>query len=172
MATGDLAAFAELYDQFVDRVYRYVYLRTGSHSEAEALTEEVFLKLWEGLRHSGCQEPFLLSLYGLSHTLSIENARREQRAAFLSGDQPADALPIRTGRFAGRPGADRQARALGLLTPDYQQILVLKFIEGLRDDQIGRIMGESEQAVRVLQVRALLSLSLFGGISVSAHEFR
>ena len=45
----DPHAFGELYDRFLERVYRYLYFRTGSHPEAEDLAEQVFLKAWEAI---------------------------------------------------------------------------------------------------------------------------
>src|SRR5258708_38337474 len=49
VVSRDPNAFGELYDRFVERVYRYLYFRAGSHPEAEDLTEQVFLKAWEAI---------------------------------------------------------------------------------------------------------------------------
>lgn len=60
--------------------------------------------------------------------------------------------------LAQRPDADLIAGALASLTAQQQQVTVMKFIEGLSNDQIAAIMGKREGAIRVLQMRALLRL--------------
>jgi RNA polymerase sigma-70 factor (ECF subfamily) len=60
--------------------------------------------------------------------------------------------------LAQRLDADLIARALIQLTAEQQRVIVLKFIEGLDNDQIARIMDKREGAIRALQMRALLSL--------------
>ena len=54
--------------------------------------------------------------------------------------------------------ADLLARALGELTPDQQQVIVMKFLEGLDNEQIAETMDKREGAIRALQMRALMSL--------------
>lgn len=53
---GDTEAFGELYSLYLDRIYRYIFYRVGNQMEAEDLTEQVFLKVWNALeryRHEG-----------------------------------------------------------------------------------------------------------------------
>jgi RNA polymerase sigma-70 factor, ECF subfamily len=157
----DAAAFGEIYDRFVERVYRYLYFRTGSQPEAEDLTEQVFLKAWEAIgRYRWQGRPFLAWLYRLAHNTHIDHVRAQKPTTSLNNDErPVElASPAASAELARTLDADLLARALGQLTPDQQQVIVMKFIEGLDNEQIALGMGKREGAIRALQMRALMSL--------------
>jgi RNA polymerase sigma-70 factor (ECF subfamily) len=150
-----------LYDLFVERVYRYLFFRTGSHPEAEDLTEQVFLKAWEAIERYRWQgRPFLAWLYRLAHNTHIDHVRTQKPTTSLnSGDRPLEVPSTSAARDLSRAlDADLLARALGQLTPDQQQVIVLKFLEGLDNEQIAHSMEKREGAIRALQMRALMSL--------------
>jgi RNA polymerase sigma-70 factor (ECF subfamily) len=161
VATHDADAFGELYDRFVERVYRYLYFRTGSHPEAEDLTEQVFLKAWEAIgRYRWQGRPFLAWLYRLAHNVHIDHVRSTRPTTSLSNDQrpldiPSPSAPLELARALD---AEMLAGALNELTFEQQQVIVMKFIEGLDNEQIAQTMDRREGAIRALQMRALLSL--------------
>jgi RNA polymerase sigma-70 factor, ECF subfamily len=161
VATHDARAFGELYDRFVERVYRYLYFRTGSHPEAEDLTEQVFLKAWEAIgRYRWQGRPFLAWLYRLAHNAHIDHVRSHKPTTSLTNDQrpidvPSQSASIELGRTLD---ADVIAGALAHLTVEQQQVIVMKFIEGLDNEQIAQTMDKREGAIRALQMRALISL--------------
>lgn len=161
VASHDADAFGELYDRFVERVYRYLYFRTGSHPEAEDLTEQVFLKAWEAIgRYRWQGRPFLAWLYRLAHNAHIDQVRSSRPTTPLSADE-------RTLELASHSASNEMARtldaqvladALCQLTPEQQQVIIMKFIEGLDNEQIAQTMDRREGAIRALQMRALMSL--------------
>jgi RNA polymerase sigma-70 factor, ECF subfamily len=157
----DPHAFGEIYDRFVDRVYRYLYFRTGSHPEAEDLAEQVFLKAWEAIgRYRWQGRPFLAWLYRLAHNTHIDHVRTQRPTLSLNNSDhpvelPSSAAAVELSRALD---SDLLARALRQLTQDQQQVIVLKFIEGLDNSQIAESMDKREGAIRALQMRALMSL--------------
>lgn len=161
VVSRDSDAFGELYDLFVERVYRYLYFRTGSHPEAEDLTEQVFLKAWEAIgRYRWQGRPFLAWLYRLAHNAHIDYVRSQKPTTSLNNDDhpvelPSSAAAVELSRALD---ADLLARALGELTPDQQQVIVMKFLEGLDNEQIAQNLAKREGAIRALQMRALMSL--------------
>lgn len=161
VADRDPTAFGELYDLFVDRVYRYLYFRTGQRAEAEDLTEQVFLKAWEAIgRYRWQGRPFLAWLYRLAHNVHIDHVRKQRPTTSLTDDNhpidvPSEVAATELGR---RLDADLIARALAQLTTEQRRVIVLKFIEGLGNAEIACIMNKREGAIRALQMRALLSL--------------
>ena len=161
VVSRDSDAFGELYDLFVERVYRYLYFRTGSHPEAEDLTEQVFLKAWEAIgRYRWQGRPFLAWLYRLAHNAHIDHVRSQKPTTSLNSDErpvelPSSAAAVELSRALD---ADLLARALGELTPDQQQVIVMKFLEGLDNEQIAQNLAKREGAIRALQMRALMSL--------------
>ena len=157
----DPNAFGELYDRFVERVYRYLYFRTGSHPEAEDLTEQVFLKAWEAIgRYRWQGRPFLAWLYRLAHNTHIDHVRTQKPTLSLNNDErPVElASAAAAVELARTLDADLLARALGQLTLDQQQVIVMKFLEGLDNEQIAQTLDKREGAIRALQMRALMSL--------------
>jgi len=161
VAARDARAFGELYDRFVERVYRYVYFRTGSHTEAEDLTEQVFLKAWEAIgRYRWQGRPFLAWLYRLAHNAHIDHVRSQRPTTSLTNDErPLDlASPSASVELGRALDAEVIAGALAELTIEQQQVIVMKFIEGLDNEQIAQLMDKREGAIRALQMRALMSM--------------
>src|SRR6266571_4429377 len=115
----DSNAFGELYDRFVERVYRYLYFRTGSHPEAEDLTEQVFLKAWEAMgRYRWQGRPFLAWLYRLAHNAHVDHVRSQKPTTSLNNDErPVELASAAAAVELKRAlDADLLARALGELT--------------------------------------------------------
>lgn len=161
VVSRDPNAFGELYDRFVERVYRYLYFRAGSHPEAEDLTEQVFLKAWEAIgRYRWQGRPFLAWLYRLAHNTHIDHVRTQKPTLSLNNDEhPVELASAAAAVELGRTlDADLLARALAQLTLDQQQVIVMKFIEGLDNEQIAQTLNKREGAIRALQMRALMSL--------------
>lgn len=161
VATRDQAAFGFLYDRYVDRVYRYLYYRSGNHTEAEDLTELVFLKAWEAIDRFQWQgRPFLAWLYRLAHNVLIDHVRSRRPTTTLDdAEHPIDPPSESASRDLARPlDADLLARAVCHLTDEQQQVIILKFIDGLDNEQIARVLDKREGSIRALQMRALQSL--------------
>ena len=161
VVSRDPNAFGELYDRFVERVYRYLYFRTGSQQEAEDLTEQVFLKAWEAIgRYRWQGRPFLAWLYRLAHNAHIDHVRTRKPTTSLNNDErPLElASSAAAVELARALDAEVLARALAQLTAEQQQVIVMKFIDGVDNEQIAQSMGKREGAIRALQMRALMSL--------------
>jgi RNA polymerase sigma-70 factor (ECF subfamily) len=159
----DQAAFADLYELHVDRVYRYVYYRTANRTEAEDLTEQVFLQAWAAIERFQWQgKPFLAWLYTVAHNVVINWRRRAAPTVSVSLDQP-DAVvqvesPIATQAMSRWIDADLLAHAIRRLTPEQQQVITLKFLDGYDTARIAQIMNKREGTIRALQLRALQSM--------------
>lgn len=161
--SGDSEAFAQLYDAYVERVYRYIYFRVSEDSDTEDLVSQVFLKAWENLgRYKAGSSPFIAWLYTIARNLVIDHYRStkedvpiEDAAALPSDlDGPDDAAQTRFDLQAMRD-------ALQFLTGDQRQVLILKFIAGLPNRNIAKIMKKQEGTIRGLQMRALQTLSRY-----------
>jgi RNA polymerase sigma-70 factor (ECF subfamily) len=156
------AAFGELYERHVKRIYNYIYYRTGNHHDAEDLTARVFQR---ALRHAGRFEdkgvPVSAWLYRIAHNL-VANFHRDRSR------RPV--VPIEDRVLVSESGAQPEAKAIESeeirsllghvhgLAPDRQQLLILKFVERLPNAEIGEIMGRTEGAIKSLYHRTLNSL--------------
>jgi len=161
--SGDSQAFAKLYDAYVERVSRYIYFRVSEAIDTEDLVSQVFLKAWENLdRYKIGTSPFIAWLYTIARNLVIDHYRTKKDSLPL---EEAIALPS----DMEMPDEEAQTRfdlqamrdALQFLTSDQQQALILKYIAGLPNDSIAKIMNKQEGTVRGLQMRALQTLSKY-----------
>jgi RNA polymerase sigma-70 factor (ECF subfamily) len=156
----DQAAFAELYNAYVEKIYKYIYYKVGNAPDAEDLCEQVFLKAWEAIgRYTWCGYPFSSWLYKLAHNVVVDHYRTRRETmpldtAFATSDEPVD--PDTT--LQQMVEAAELREAINQLTAEQRQVIALKFIEGYENTEIAQMMNKKEGAIRALQYRALRSL--------------
>jgi RNA polymerase sigma-70 factor (ECF subfamily) len=138
-----------------------VFFRVTDEQTAEDLTAQVFTKAWEKLDHykpSGA--PFIAWLYTIARNIVIDFYRTRKETVDLEdavsiahdGPQPEDQVAL---HFE----VEELRIALQQLTADQQQVVVLKFINGLSTEEIAQQLGKRTGAIRALQMRALQSLA-------------
>ncbi len=161
-AKRDADAFGQLYERYVDRIYNYIYYRTGDQHEAEDLTARVFYRAlghMDEYRQRGA--PFAAWLYRIAHNL-VANWHRDRSRRH---DVRLDDIMAIAEKGDGPERLAEQAEeahtlldAMGHLPAERQQLLILKFAEGLSNAEIARIMGRSEGAIKSLYHRTLIAL--------------
>ena len=161
-AEGDADAFSELYMRHFDRIYRYAYYKTGHVTTAEDLTEKTFLKAWEAMgRYEQQSCGFLGWLYHIARNVVTDHYRTQKDTVSL------EALPVSLELVGGGTPEEMVARqeevkrlqaAIAQLPDEQQQVVVLRFIEGISHADVAAIIGKSEGASRVVQCRALAAL--------------
>ncbi|HKZ45068.1 MAG TPA: sigma-70 family RNA polymerase sigma factor [Anaerolineales bacterium] len=159
---GDRDAFGFLYERYVDRIYNYIYYRTGNIHDAEDITARVFYRALHHIhRYTDRGVPFSAWLYRIAHNL-VANWHRDR-----SRKQEISLTEVPTITFKGKAPEqslmqseerDNLLRLIRNLTPDRQNLIILKFIDHLSNAEIGQIIGRSEGAVKSLYHRTLLSL--------------
>ncbi len=159
---GDSEAFGMLYEAYVDRIFSYVYYRTGNLYDAEDLTARVFQRAMKHIvNYQDRGVPFSAWLYRIAHNLVAnwhrDRSRRKEipitEAMFLtSSTEHPEAAIVRTEE------QEALLRIIRTLPPDRQHLLILKFVERLSNAEIGKIMGRSEGAIKSLYHRTLLAL--------------
>jgi RNA polymerase sigma-70 factor (ECF subfamily) len=157
---GSVEAFAALYDRYLVRVYRHVYYHLGNRSDAEDITQQVFLRAWQAMpRYRPTDVPLVGWLLTIAHNLVVSFYRRTR------DERPLDLDPVAGADWSDPEREllrtyDRAAvrRAILRLKPDYQRVIVLRFVEGFGYDAIAAILGKTEGNVRMIQHRALAEL--------------
>lgn len=160
-AKQDPEAFGAIYDEYVDRVYSYIVRRVGDRSVAEDLTSETFFRALRSLKsyqHSG--QTILAWLYRIASNQVTDHFRAAKPNLPL---EEAWAVPERSeaGPEAKALQSDQQRTILAAvqrLSPDQQDVILLRFSGGLRLKEIAEAVGKSENAVKQLLFRALGSL--------------
>lgn len=160
-ARTERAAFSELYERYAPRIFAYLYYRTGSTQDAEDLTARVFVR---ALRRMEDYEPrgtdFSAWLFTIAHNLLANWYRDRGRRP----QQPLDTAPQIAIESDLQQSVERAEeaeavrRAVATLSPDRQELIFLKYVEGRPNREIGRILGKSEGAVKSALVRTLAAL--------------
>ena len=154
---GDRAAFAELYDTYVDSVYRYLLYRVREASDAEDLTSEVFTRAFANIHRYRWQgKSFLAWLYTIARNAVTDRRRRERPTVDLdTAYGVAEDGPTAHDRSVLGEQIGALRGALRYLTTEQQQVLALRFEADLSSREVARVMGKNEGAIRALQFRAL-----------------
>lgn len=159
---GDRDAFGQLYERYIDRIFNYVYYRTGNLHDAEDLTARVFQRAMNHIKnYTDRGVPFSAWLYRIAHNLVANWHRdRSRRQEIPINDVPI--LPSKGDHpernLVHSQEQDALLRLIRRLPSERQNLLILKFVENMSNAEIGAIMGRSEGAVKSLYHRTLLAL--------------
>jgi RNA polymerase sigma-70 factor (ECF subfamily) len=158
----DKEAFAELYEAYFDKIYRYIVLKTGDRTEAEDMTQQVFLKALKSLPAYKYKDvPFSAWLYRIAHNQMVDHFRRSGRQQSceltdeITPDDPEGNPEHQTELKINIEGLVKATRQL---TRAQQEVIALRFSSDLPVAEVARLMGRSEGAVKALQHSAVLAL--------------
>ncbi|MGZ4591364.1 MAG: ECF subfamily RNA polymerase sigma factor, BldN family [Actinomycetes bacterium] len=160
---GDGEAFGQIYDRYVDSVYRYLYYRVGSHPLAEDLTSETFVRAlrridsfrWQG-KDIGAWFVTIARNLVTDHFKSSRFRLEVSTADMLDADRADEGIEdtvldhLRNAELLG---------AVQQLKPEQQECIVLRFLQGLSVAETAEVMRRSEGAVKQLQLRAVRTLA-------------
>ena len=162
----DRAAFAPLYQQYVDPVFRYCLRRLGSRESAEDATSQVFTKVLAGLPgYRAERSSFRSWLFAVSHNVLVdfERARRPQQDLDMA-DLIADPDPGPEDAALSAESRREVQLLLASVPPDQRRVLELR-LAGLTTAEIAQALGMTPNAVRVSQFRAMTRLRLVMGLA-------
>jgi RNA polymerase sigma-70 factor (ECF subfamily) len=156
----DAVALTQIYETNFDKIYRYIVLKIGDRTEAEDMTQQVFLKAlqsissykWKGM-------PFSSWLYRIAHNQIVDYFRKKSR-------RPTEQLDESMPDSGGNPvhiveqniQIEEVAEATKQLTRAQQEVISLRFAGELSIAEVAKAMGRSEGAVKALQHSAILAL--------------
>jgi RNA polymerase sigma-70 factor (ECF subfamily) len=169
----DAAAFGELYDFYLPRIYGFVARRVGERAAAEDLTAMTFERALATVRRGDFRnESFGGWLYRVASNAIVDHVRRGRRTIPLSPDRPgaspgeADGTGVEsrlgddaaTAAFAAALDRDVLRRALLRLGEPHRRLIVLKYFDGLETDELCAALGCSRPTFAVKLHRALRAL--------------
>jgi RNA polymerase sigma-70 factor (ECF subfamily) len=157
---GDTWAFGMIFDHYHDAVYRFIASRVQRPSDAEDLTQHVFVKALEALpRYEARGVPFGGWLFRLARNAVIDHVRTRHEHAELDavvgwahGESGPDEIAV------VRQELDAVGTALASLTDEQREAIALRFFAGLSAREAAEAMGKQEGTVRGLQFRAIAAL--------------
>ena len=157
-ASGEVEAFGRLYSNHVERIYRYVFYQVRDKMTAEDITEEVFIKAWRAIDScKGKEDTFSAWLYRIAHNCTIDVLRKRQKQLVTEIEPTVEASHPQP-EIEAEPKRRELLEAIAYLPQNQRQVITLKFIEELDNQEIGQVMGKNQGAIRILQMRALATL--------------
>ena len=164
----DSAAFGELYDWYLPRMFAFVARRVRDRAAAEDITAMTFERALTAVRRDDFRnESFGGWLYRVASNAIVDQARRERRAVpfgMRASDMPANADADEPGdetamaAFAAAIDRDQLRRALESIPAQHRQVLVLRFLDGLEHAEVAAVLGCSRSTAAVRVHRALRTL--------------
>jgi RNA polymerase sigma-70 factor (ECF subfamily) len=156
----DQEAFAQLYEEHFDKIYRYLVLRIGDKMEAEDMTQQVFLKAlqsissfkWKGVSFSAW-------LYRIAHNQAVDFLRRKTRRTTVPLAESLAASDVDPQLDVERKlDIEQLISATRQLTKAQREVIALRFTSDLSVAEVAEVMGKSEGAVKALQHSAVVAL--------------
>ena len=152
--------FSKIYDRYIDKIYRFIFLKVSSQEIAQDLTSETFLRGWESFKNGTKIENPQAFLYQIARNLVTDHYREKGRTQIVS----AEFVPIVDPRqnleekSLLNSDIDNVKMALASLPEEYQDVIIWHYLDDLPIPEIAVMLDRTEEATRVLLSRALQAL--------------
>ncbi len=156
----DQVALTQLYEENFDRIYRYIVLKIGDRTEAEDMTQQVFLNAMQSISSYNWKGmPFSSWLYRIAHNQVVDYLRKKSKRPTVPLDESMPARAEDPGKSAEqRIEIEEVIAATRGLTRAQQEVISLRFGGELSVAECARAMGKSEGAIKALQHSAIVAL--------------
>ncbi|MBD3311229.1 MAG: sigma-70 family RNA polymerase sigma factor [Candidatus Magasanikbacteria bacterium] len=159
MKKKDPEAYGKLYDFYVEKIFRFVYYKISNREETEDLVSDIFLKAWHYLIGDSNKDVnnFNAFIYRIARNSVIDVYRKRANKQECSLDQIGGQIAVESNfkNIELKQEVDIILKGLSKLKEDYQEIIILKYIEELSTKEIAQVMEKSQANVRVTSHRAI-----------------
>jgi len=158
--------FSQIYDQYIDKIYRFVYLKVSSQEIAEDITSKVFLRGWEAFQGgpegtpSDVKNPGAF-LYQIARNAVVDHYRDKGRSKIVSvDDSPEITDPGTNAQDKAILSADitNIKKAIQKLKKEHQDIIIWHYLEDMPIANIAKLLDKPAGTVRVMLHRGLKDL--------------
>jgi RNA polymerase sigma-70 factor (ECF subfamily) len=162
-AKKDSEAFGKLYDHYIDDIYRFIYYKVGNEQDAQDLANEIFLKTWKYITDSSNKKVnnFRALIYKTARNKVIDFYRssieKEQYPVedILEFESSEEDVEAETQEQLSR---EQVLQALKKLKNNYQEVIILRYLQELSTKETAKVMDKSRSSVRVTLHRAVKKL--------------
>jgi RNA polymerase sigma-70 factor (ECF subfamily) len=153
--------FSKIYDNYIEKIYRFVFLKVSSSDIAEDLTSETFLRGWKAFEKDpvSIENPQAF-LYQVARNLIADFYRDKNKVPLISAEfvQIEDPQPNMEEKAKLDSDMEIVHQALLTLKDDYQNVVIWHYLDGLPIQEVAQLLGKSEKTTRVTLHRALKSI--------------
>ncbi|MDP1689096.1 MAG: RNA polymerase sigma factor [bacterium] len=161
---GEASSFGLLYEYYQPRIYRFIYLKVSNREEAEDLTHQTFLKAWLNLKtYTNRGYPFGSYLYRIARNLVIDFYRTKketQSIEFVAEENIVLASSTAINALETKMATANIRSVLLKLKAEYQEIIILKYVEDMTNREIALALEKSEGAIKLMHNRAMKALKV------------
>lgn len=152
--------FSKIYDQYIDKIYRFIFLKVSSQEIAQDLTSETFLRGWESFKGGNKIENPQAFLYKIARNLVTDHYREKGKTRIVSADYVKIIDPRTNLEEKAILNSDLDTIRLALtnLKEDYQNLIIWHYLDDFSISEVAKMLDKSEPAVRVQLHRALKAL--------------
>jgi len=153
--------FSKIYDQYINKIYRFIFLKVNSQEIAQDLTSETFLRGWESFKEKNEEiENIQAFLYRIARNLVTDHYREKGKARVVSAEFAPIIDPRQNLEEKAMLTSDVNIIRLALvsLKEEYQDVIIWHYLDDLPVREVAKMMGRTEEATRVLLHRALKAL--------------
>lgn len=162
----DPEAFGELYDIYIDKIFRFVYFKISSFEESQDLAADVFLKLWQEIIKEKKIENLNALIYTIARNLVIDHFRQKQRQDINFSQIDFDELNMIKDNIDQKlikqidlsQEVEQVHQALWKLKDEYREVIILRYINEYSNAEISEILNKKKGAVKVMLHRAVKNL--------------
>ena len=157
----DPDAFGKVYDEYISRIYRFIYFKVSREEEAQDLASETFLKAWQHIQEGKSVKRISSFLYSIARNLVIDHYRKKM---FTIEAGEADAAGMLKGDTKQNTQTENKQEysvllvAMSKLKEEYKEVVQLRYLDELSIGEIADVLGKSKGAVRVTLHRASKNL--------------
>lgn len=152
--------FSQIYDEYIGKIYRFVYLKVNSRETAEDITSKVFLKGWETHKDNGGIEKPRAFLYQVARNMVTDYYRTKDKAQPVSLESLPHVIDRANVHENAAINADIEAvrAALTKIKQEYQDVILWHYLDDMPVAEIAEIVGKPAGTVRVMLHRGLKNL--------------
>lgn len=157
----DLASFQKYYEEFMPKIFRYVYCKVCDRELAEDLVSEISLKAFEHFESYDEQYSFGGWFYGIARNHLIDHYKSSAKRQHTSLDEIENLVPDSSNPVADTIQTmkyDQLKAALAKLHDDEKELVTLHYLSGYSYREMGEMFGKEENTVKVATHRAVIKL--------------
>ncbi|MEK7195397.1 MAG: sigma-70 family RNA polymerase sigma factor [Patescibacteria group bacterium] len=158
---GKSSAFGSLYDHYHSKIYRFVLMKVSRREEAEDITHQVFLSAWQNIKsYKDLGYPFSSWLYRIARNQVADYYRSKKSESSLENFDPEYFISPATISLdlSLKMEMEKVILAIRKLKPEYQDVIIMRFVEDMPVKETAEAIQKSEGAVKLLQHRAIKEL--------------
>ncbi len=163
--------FGQVYDEYVESIYRFIYIKVNSKDIAEDLTSETFTRAWNAFNKSKSNgipiDNMRAFCYRTARNIVIDYYKSKSlNSVSLDSVQVIDESVDIEKRAMINSDMDMVMQAITKLKDEYQDVIIWRYLDEMSVPEIAELLGKSEQATRVMIHRAMTSLKTFLSMAV------